>query len=210
MTIVIYSNSDSFKQHVNRVVTDFVTHTADLTVKPVDVVSVILIHANSYPDSSIRDFLRSNQAMAARVAIADELPDVGRMLRYTHLGVHGYCNAYMAKAHYDQLVLMINAGQSWYPPALLAQALELAHSRIHTGDQRDVLEDLTPRQQQIAMSIAQGKSNKAVADEHGISERTVKSHLTQIFEKLNVDDRVGLALYLKEHKLLEKQQSQFD
>ena len=97
--------------------------------------------------------------------------------------------------------MMINDGNSWYPPSLLGQALEIAHSSIRTDNQTDHLDGLTPRQQQIALSIAEGKSNKAVADEHGISERTVKSHLTQIFEKLEVDDRVGLVLHLKKSKI---------
>ena len=47
--------------------------------------------------------------------------------------------------------------------------------------------------------IQDGKSNKAIANCLSISERTVKAHLTSIFKKLNVADRLHLALYIKDY-----------
>jgi DNA-binding NarL/FixJ family response regulator len=53
---------------------------------------------------------------------------------------------------------------------------------------------LTPREQQIAMAIADGKSNRDIAAGLGITEQTVKNHLTSIFEKVGVDSRLQLAV----------------
>jgi DNA-binding NarL/FixJ family response regulator len=47
--------------------------------------------------------------------------------------------------------------------------------------------------------IRVGENNKAIADTLDISERTVKAHLTSIFKKLEVPDRLHLALYMKEY-----------
>ena len=53
---------------------------------------------------------------------------------------------------------------------------------------------LTPREIEIARLIGQGASNKRIARQLAITERTVKAHLTTIFRKTGVDDRVTLAL----------------
>jgi DNA-binding NarL/FixJ family response regulator len=53
---------------------------------------------------------------------------------------------------------------------------------------------LTPREIEIARLIGQGSSNKRIAAQLAIAERTVKAHLTEIFRKTGADDRVKLAL----------------
>lgn len=53
---------------------------------------------------------------------------------------------------------------------------------------------LTPREQQIAAAIADGRSNRDIALQLGITEQTVKNHLTSIFGKVGVGSRLQLAL----------------
>ena len=55
---------------------------------------------------------------------------------------------------------------------------------------------LTPREQQIAQAIADGRTNRDIAARLGITEQTVKNHLTSIFEKVGVDNRLQLGLAL--------------
>ena len=55
---------------------------------------------------------------------------------------------------------------------------------------------LTPREQQIAAAIADGRTNRDIASRLGITEQTVKNHLTSIFEKVGVDNRLQLGLAL--------------
>jgi two-component system, NarL family, nitrate/nitrite response regulator NarL len=55
---------------------------------------------------------------------------------------------------------------------------------------------LTPREQQIAAAIADGRTNRDIATKLGITEQTVKNHLTSIFEKVGVDNRLQLGLAL--------------
>lgn len=202
MTIYLYSKSESFTEHMNNVISAHVTYRTDLGLIKASESDIILIHGGSYPDVVIQEALREYSALPCSFAVADDLPDLGKMLRYTHLGINAYCNAYMAKPHYEQLFLMLKEGQSWYPPELLSQALSLAHSSVRPEDNDEQLKELTDRQKEIALSIAEGKSNKQVAEECGIAEQTVKSHLTQIFNKLNVTDRIGLVIYLKQLNLL--------
>ena len=60
----------------------------------------------------------------------------------------------------------------------------------------DRLASLTPREGQIAELVASGASNKLIARQLDITDRTVKAHLSAIFQKLGVSDRLQLALYV--------------
>lgn len=65
----------------------------------------------------------------------------------------------------------------------------------------DPLRDLTPREREVLGHIARGLSNKAIAQALEITEKTVKTHVTHVFSKLNLRDRLQAALYAKDHGL---------
>jgi DNA-binding NarL/FixJ family response regulator len=58
----------------------------------------------------------------------------------------------------------------------------------------DELDDLSERELDVAQYVSKGLSNKQIAFEMDITERTVKAHLTSIFKKTNTKDRLSLAL----------------
>jgi DNA-binding NarL/FixJ family response regulator len=60
---------------------------------------------------------------------------------------------------------------------------------------------LTPRERQVIAAIAEGASNKDIGRAYGLSEQTVKNHLSNIFDKLGVSTRLELALYAVHHRL---------
>ena len=55
-------------------------------------------------------------------------------------------------------------------------------------------DSLPLREKEVAQRAAVGRSNQEIADELGITERTVRAHMTAVFEKLGVNDRLTLAL----------------
>ena len=63
------------------------------------------------------------------------------------------------------------------------------------GDLGSLMVPLSPREMEILQQIAQGKSNKEIAYELGISRQTVKNHMTNILRKLAVNDRTQAAIY---------------
>ena len=93
------------------------------------------------------------------------------------------------------MVRLLTNGQSWFPPTLLSKAFDLARAAIPNVVH---LEKLTKREREIALAVAEGKNNKLIADQYNITERTVKSHLTHIFKKLDIKDRVSLVVYIKQ------------
>ena len=66
---------------------------------------------------------------------------------------------------------------------------------VAEGDWGSMLIPLSPREMEILQHIAQGKSNKEIAYELGISRQTVKNHMTSIPRKLAVNDRTQAAIY---------------
>jgi DNA-binding NarL/FixJ family response regulator len=63
------------------------------------------------------------------------------------------------------------------------------------GKQTSLFDDLTPRELEVLKLIAEGLSNKEIAEELTISEKTVKNHINNIFSKLHVNDRSQAMLY---------------
>ncbi|MFD8499797.1 response regulator transcription factor [Amycolatopsis sp. NPDC059657] len=65
----------------------------------------------------------------------------------------------------------------------------------------DRIDELTPREKQVFLLLAQGRSNQDLADLLFVSERTVRAHLTQIMSKLEFDSRLGACLssYVYQH-----------
>ena len=156
--------------------------------------NVYLVHASSFT-RELSSWLANTCKTGAVVGIADDVPGIENMLSYTGAGVHGYFNAYMAAPHYAQMVRLLTNGQSWFPPTLLSKAFDLARAAIPNVVH---LEKLTKREREIALAVAEGKNNKLIADQYNITERTVKSHLTHIFKKLDIKDRVSLVVYIKQ------------
>ena len=63
------------------------------------------------------------------------------------------------------------------------------------------VEQLTPREQQVAEAVARGLSNKQIAREFGVSPETVKRHLASIYAKLALTGRVALALHVVQSRV---------
>ena len=192
--LVVYSHSSSFEDHVKLLANGEVTIRSVLSPAVACAGCVYVVHAPSFT-REIPGWLEKTCKSGAVVAIADDKPGVASMLRFTSAGVNAYFNSYMAAPHYAQMIRLLTSGNSWFPPALLTQAFELARTAIPNEDR---LEILTERERQIALAVAEGKNNKLIADECNITERTVKSHLTNIFKKLDINDRVSLVVYLKQ------------
>ena len=84
----------------------------------------------------------------------------------------------------------------------IIQALRrLTPSPSDYGDRREF--GLTAREKQIIGLVGAGYTNKDLAKELGISENTAKHHMTNIFDKLGISNRLELFLFATEHRLID-------
>jgi DNA-binding NarL/FixJ family response regulator len=87
----------------------------------------------------------------------------------------------------------VRAGHRWLDESLDGHSKGPAIARV--------LDSLTRRQVEVAWAAVSGLSNKELAQRFGVSEGTIKNHLHAIYERLGLDGRLALLLYLKEKAL---------
>lgn len=75
----------------------------------------------------------------------------------------------------------------------------VAKQLLEDRAQRRPLDDLTPRERDVLQLLARGLSNKQIAWRLGINEKTVKAHMSSVFDRLGVDDRTQAALWAQKH-----------
>jgi DNA-binding NarL/FixJ family response regulator len=135
------------------------------------------------------------------IVLADE-PNEEEALVALAAGAAGYCNGHAAPAVLKQVALAVGNGGIWVGQRLMQRLLAatsrgLAASSAVSKDGPAVWrERLTAREQETALLLAQGASNKEIARRMEITERTVKAHVGAMLEKLGARDRLQLALII--------------
>ncbi len=127
------------------------------------------------------------------VVVGSMRPNDAQGSRILAAGASGYLHAYSPTPVLDRALKTVDAGHIWMGRSLLARLLQDIEQRLPVPA-TDWAEGLTSREQEVARYAAIGKSNQDIGDLLGISERTVRAHLSAVFEKLGVADRLFLAL----------------
>src|SRR3990170_2939180 len=109
------------------------------------------------------------------------------LLRAVEAGAHGFLVKDASAAEVVDAIRRVASGESLVTPALLRRLLGAFSQRQR--DQREPTSDLTAREIQVLKALGRGLSNDEIAKELVISERTVKTHLTRVFSKLQVTGR---------------------
>lgn len=138
--------------------------------------------------------IQSLSAGGTRVIAMTAIENPHEARRALEAGASGYIHYLAAAPVLEQVAQVVAAGGMWLGADLMRQ-LVLATARILPAaiPQAD-LSALTGREKAVAELVAAGKTNKEVARDLDITERTVKAHLGAVFEKLRVRDRLQLAL----------------
>jgi DNA-binding NarL/FixJ family response regulator len=114
-------------------------------------------------------------------------------------GARGYFNEDMPLAKLDDALQLIMLGEVWVERHVIAGLIdELTHKPTLTDAQQEALETLSPKELEVAKLVSHGATNKMIARQMNITERTVKAHLTAIFQKMNLPDRLSLAIFFRD------------
>jgi two-component system nitrate/nitrite response regulator NarL len=123
------------------------------------------------------------------------VPGEAEAFSLLNAGVQGYCHVKAAPEQLREISLVVENGGLWMPPPLMQRFLALSTRAIPAAaPEVHELNNLTARELMVAEQVAHGASNREIAEALEITERTVKAHLSAIFDKLGVRDRVQLAL----------------
>jgi two-component system, NarL family, nitrate/nitrite response regulator NarL len=98
----------------------------------------------------------------------------------------------------------VMVGQYWIGAEMGASIMGVlrAYTRSSNGNSSKGPYGLTPRELEIVQTVVGGYSNAEIAKKYGLSEQTVKHHLSSIFDKVGVFNRVELALFAVNHRLV--------
>jgi DNA-binding NarL/FixJ family response regulator len=142
----------------------------------------------------------TREGLPTRVVLLTAALDENGVVEAVRLGAWGLVLKEMAPETLVRCVREVHGGERWLDNRSVVRALERI-ARREAGAAR-VAGVVTPRELEIIRMIAGGLRNKEIAARLSISEGTVKIHLHNIYEKLQLDGRLALLLYAREHALV--------
>lgn len=139
-------------------------------------------------------------APASRLFLLSDRPDPEEGLAFLKFGIVGYANSYISQERLLEALRVIANDGVWLGQQVIQQLIvEMAASRgaQRGGAAEQLLTALSPMERRVAELVACGRTNLEIAAELGIVERTVKAHLTSVYGKLQIGNRLSLALLLQ-------------
>jgi DNA-binding NarL/FixJ family response regulator len=130
-----------------------------------------------------------------RVVILTSYPDEEAVFSAIVAGASGYLLKQVRGRDLVSALEAVGRGESLLDPAVTEKVLERVR-RIATGGATDELAQLTAQEQKILLLVAEGKTNKEIAAEVFLSDKTVKNYVSSILSKLNLQRRAQAAAYL--------------
>lgn len=155
--------------------------------------SIILIDVDTLGLPAVNSQLWQAPSVQLKLGFLSTHPGDEEGIALLEAGACAYCHAYAAEATLRQMIEVIASGELWVGRSLMGRLLKNI-KRAAQAQTSDWQAPLTEREHEVAQMAAMGNSNLQIAETLGITERTVKAHLTAIFEKLAVKDRLQLAL----------------
>jgi two-component system, NarL family, nitrate/nitrite response regulator NarL len=167
----------------------------------------IILLALKMPRLDGMDILRELAAaeIPARTLLLAEATDREQIVEALKLGAYGIVTKDSTTQRLFASIRCVMAGQYWIgreSVSDLVRALR-AFSPVEGGGPRSREFGLTPRELEIVTLVVAGYSNPEIAQRCTISEQTVKHHMSNIFDKLGVSNRLELALFAVNHRLTE-------
>jgi len=130
-----------------------------------------------------------------RVVMLTSYPDEDAVLSAIIAGASGYLLKQVRARDLVSALETVGRGESLLDPAVTGRVLERIR-RIATADHPDELAQLTSQEQKILLLVAEGKTNKEIAADVFLSDKTVKNYVSSILAKLNLERRAQAAAFM--------------
>jgi DNA-binding NarL/FixJ family response regulator len=135
-----------------------------------------------------------------RVVILTSYPDEEAVLSAIIAGASGYLLKQIRGRDLVSALESVGRGESLLDPAVTEKVLDRVR-RIATGTYTDEMAQLTQQEQKILLLVAEGKTNKEIASEVFLSDKTVKNYVSSILSKLNLERRAQAAAFVARHRM---------
>jgi two-component system, NarL family, response regulator DevR len=135
-----------------------------------------------------------------RVVMLTSYPDEEAVLSAIIAGASGYLLKQIRGRDLVSALEAVGRGESLLDPAVTAKVLDRVR-RMAAGEGADELGQLTGQERKILFLVADGKTNKEIATEVFLSDKTVKNYVSSILSKLNLQRRAQAAAFVAQHRL---------
>ena len=135
-----------------------------------------------------------------RVVILTSYPDEEAVLSAIIAGASGYLLKQIRGRDLVSALESVGRGESLLDPAVTEKVLDRVR-RIATGTYTDEMAQLTQQEQKILLLVAEGKTNKEIASDVFLSDKTVKNYVSSILSKLNLERRAQAAAFVARHRM---------
>lgn len=190
-------------QDVNNTSSVQLVDTLTLDTTQFDTDACLFVHLEALDKKELTQVLALREQIKL-VAFSDTPSDSEGMEMLVR-GFRGYINTFVSRSIFAEMLQIIARGDIWAGPAivqkLLKQMLAQHNATVIAADNAPAAQldafDLSEREEQVVMVLIEGASNKQIARELDITERTVKAHVSSILKKTDTTDRLSLILKLK-------------
>jgi two-component system, NarL family, response regulator DevR len=135
-----------------------------------------------------------------RVVMLTSFPDDEAVFSAIVAGASGYLLKQIRARDLVAALEAVGRGESLLDPAVTEKVLARVR-QIAAGEVHDELAALTPQERKILMLVAEGKTNKEIAADVFLSDKTVKNYVSSILAKLNLERRAQAAAFVAQHRL---------
>ncbi len=125
--------------------------------------------------------------------------EIEYLLKAVDIGVDGYILKDSESSELKKAINYIYNGENYIQPSLIP----ILNSRLmYRNTDKEKIGSLTKRELEVLIQVAYGMFNKEIANTLSISERTVKNHISNIFKKIDVNDRTQAAIFAIKNNLV--------
>jgi two-component system response regulator DegU len=157
----------------------------DLAISEMDGIQILTAIKQTSPET---------KALMFNAAVTDDEEMIFKSLK---LGARGYLSKNLASSNLIKAIKAVQRGEIWVERKLMSNFFAEEQRIVSSMEDQDkkTKMGLTEREQEVLSVLSKGLTNKEIADSLFISEKTVKTHLNNIFRKLNVTRRLQAILY---------------
>lgn len=167
------------------------------------VVELALLGESGINEISTLKEIQPNMNIVIMASVPEQREEISAVL----FGAKAYCSCDLDIALLPKVIKTVLCNELWVDRKFVTRLLKEIEdiTKIKLGEAQQLnkgIATMTPRECEIATLVATGASNRRIAEQLNISERTVKAHLGVIFRKIGINDRLQLALYMNRHQQL--------
>jgi DNA-binding NarL/FixJ family response regulator len=153
------------------------------------------------PVEAVADLLRQNPQL--RVVVVTPGSDEGLTLELFRRGAHGIVSREVEPEILVDCLRKVAAGETWLDTQGVHWVMEAYRNQSSRPPGARPKVQLTPKEALIVSCVTQGMKNKEIALRVGTTEQVVKNYLRKVYDKLGVADRLELALYCLNHRVVD-------